>query len=697
MKKLLFIICALPLVLLAQEGSIYGGRGMFKLQYAQPYNMGVLSFHIAPQERFEEIETTQGGRNVVDRRHFFEVSTGLTYSIIDYIDMRFDITPFCKWFEMNNYPIDRGDPDPVIGIKSIKIGGKVGYPFIVEEMTPLLYAFGIDGYVDIGPGLSEEWFSNALEQDRRFYSDSFPEAGGDPYAPNFPPHIPHDPDICVTGLFDFRIGPFATHFNGGYLSTGPDKRPYYVDSTEFENRYVRSDYAPHGFGVELMPSEDVRILFETYGLFDLDAREESLWVTPGIRFGSRSVSFDIGCELGLVNPTSEDFWWKVFFNLSGGADLVKKVEVHIPIAKITGRIYDAKTNNPIAATITFPGSDQEAIQTSELGTYEVSLTPGSYRLHVEASGYRWQEKGIVLKDGDQLVLDFNLNRKPVTKIIGKVYDAETKLPLVAQITFPQTNINPISSDTAGMYHLTIAPGTYRIHVEATNYQFNEKVVTLKENETKVVDIGLTKIGVAQATLTGKVSEKETGKPLLAQLTFIDTEIPKVTTDPSTGIYKVTVKPGTYSVKVEAEDYVPESAPIVLAKDETKIQNFTLRPIPKVGEKVVLKGIYFDFNSAVIKPTSYPVLDDAAKVLKAKPKMRVEISGHTDSVGSDSYNQKLSYQRANAVRDYLIRYHNIDPSRLIAVGYGESQPIADNRTKAGRDLNRRIEFKILSWE
>jgi OOP family OmpA-OmpF porin len=111
---------------------------------------------------------------------------------------------------------------------------------------------------------------------------------------------------------------------------------------------------------------------------------------------------------------------------------------------------------------------------------------------------------------------------------------------------------------------------------------------------------------------------------------------------------------------------------------------------------VLRGITFDFNSAVIKPVSYPVLDDAARVFKAKPTMRVEISGHTDSIGSDSYNMKLSNQRANSVRDYLIRYHNIDPSRLIAVGYGETQPIADNRTRSGRDMNRRIEFKVLSW-
>jgi OOP family OmpA-OmpF porin len=134
----------------------------------------------------------------------------------------------------------------------------------------------------------------------------------------------------------------------------------------------------------------------------------------------------------------------------------------------------------------------------------------------------------------------------------------------------------------------------------------------------------------------------------------------------------------------------------MGRDETRIQNFVLKPVPKVGERVVLKGITFDFNSAVVKPVSYPVLDDAARVLKAKPKMRVEIGGHTDSVGPDSYNMKLSNERAIAVREYLIRYHNIETYRIIAVGYGETQPIADNRTRSGRDMNRRIEFKILSW-
>lgn len=700
MKKyvaLMAVLCALPLLVSAQEISLSGNRGMFRLQYAQPHNMGMFSFHLAPQERFEALDIQYRGIATTDRKHYFNATAGLSYSIVDYLEIRTRATAMMKWFEMNNYPApERGDPYPAIGFETIEVGMKAGYPVVVQRETPTIWALGVDLYLDWGPELARTWFNNAYDCDRRMYSDSFPEAyeAQDSlywYAPNFAPYIPHAMDIGVTGLFDFRIGPFASHVNAGFLNTGEDRQPDYVADADFR---LRPNYFVHGGGIELIPSEDIRILFEAYGVMDLDENGESLWVTPGLRFGTKSVSFDLGCDLSAINPTEQDFWWRAFFNFSAGADLIKKVEVHVPLAKITGRVYDAKSGEPIAATITFPGSDHEAVQLTETGMYEISLTPGNYRLHIEAPNYRWKEQPVVLKDGDHVVFDFNLNRKEICKVTGKIYDAETKLPVVATITFPQSNVPATNSDTAGMYEVTLSPGTFRIHVEATGYQFDEKVVQLNEGDTRVVDVGLMKVSLDQATLVGKVAEVDVGTPLLAQITFVDTKIPAISTDPATGVFKIMVPAGTYVLKVEAQDYVTETAPVVLMKDETKIQNFNLRKVPKVGEKIILRGIYFDFNSAVIKPESYPVLDDAARVLNAKPTMRVEISGHTDSVGSDSYNQKLSFQRANAVRDYLITYHKIDPSRLIAVGYGETQPVADNRTKSGRDLNRRIEFKNL---
>jgi OOP family OmpA-OmpF porin len=87
-----------------------------------------------------------------------------------------------------------------------------------------------------------------------------------------------------------------------------------------------------------------------------------------------------------------------------------------------------------------------------------------------------------------------------------------------------------------------------------------------------------------------------------------------------------------------------------------------------------------------------LLDEVAQAMADHPKISVRIEGHTDSQGSDSYNLKLSGGRANAVRDYLIR-RGVDAGRMVAQGYGESVPIADNRTNAGRSQNRRVEFVI----
>jgi len=93
--------------------------------------------------------------------------------------------------------------------------------------------------------------------------------------------------------------------------------------------------------------------------------------------------------------------------------------------------------------------------------------------------------------------------------------------------------------------------------------------------------------------------------------------------------------------------------------------------------------------------SYPVLDSVAQILKENPTMVVEIGGHTDTRGSRRYNQRLSQRRAEAVKNYLVRVHGIDPSRLIAKGYGESRPLVKpERTEADYAKNRRVEFLII---
>ena len=114
-------------------------------------------------------------------------------------------------------------------------------------------------------------------------------------------------------------------------------------------------------------------------------------------------------------------------------------------------------------------------------------------------------------------------------------------------------------------------------------------------------------------------------------------------------------------------------------------------IPTPEKPVILQGVNFEFDKAVLTADSRQILDRVAASLLAHPEVKVEVGGHTDSVGSDAYNLNLSHQRAEAARDYLIN-KGVPASRLTAKGYGETKPIADNNTAEGRAKNRRVELK-----
>jgi outer membrane protein OmpA-like peptidoglycan-associated protein len=115
---------------------------------------------------------------------------------------------------------------------------------------------------------------------------------------------------------------------------------------------------------------------------------------------------------------------------------------------------------------------------------------------------------------------------------------------------------------------------------------------------------------------------------------------------------------------------------------------------EVGYQTVLRNIYFDFNKATLKPESYRELNNLKKIMDQNPWYKVEIAGHTDAIGSAQFNMELSQKRAQAVVNYLVK-QGINPGRLIAKGYGETQPLASNDDELeGRELNRRVEFKII---
>lgn len=113
-----------------------------------------------------------------------------------------------------------------------------------------------------------------------------------------------------------------------------------------------------------------------------------------------------------------------------------------------------------------------------------------------------------------------------------------------------------------------------------------------------------------------------------------------------------------------------------------------------GQIKITERVEFETGKAVLRPVSFPILDQVVAILEAYPTVtKVEIQGHTDNVGSESYNLELSGKRAASVRAYLVK-NGVHANRLAAQGYGESQPLMSNKTPKGREANRRVQFLIL---
>jgi len=108
----------------------------------------------------------------------------------------------------------------------------------------------------------------------------------------------------------------------------------------------------------------------------------------------------------------------------------------------------------------------------------------------------------------------------------------------------------------------------------------------------------------------------------------------------------------------------------------------------------LDTIYFDANKTIINPTAAKALDRNGSILKGNPQLKVEIGGHTDSIGPEEANEKISEKRALSAKKYLQDKFNIPESQLMIKAYGSSKPIADNKTQEGRSKNRRVEFQII---
>ncbi|MFP4089562.1 MAG: OmpA family protein [Cyclobacteriaceae bacterium] len=167
-----------------------------------------------------------------------------------------------------------------------------------------------------------------------------------------------------------------------------------------------------------------------------------------------------------------------------------------------------------------------------------------------------------------------------------------------------------------------------------------------------------------------------------------------------GIYRFAIAKNQeteYVLAVESPGYVYKSLQLAIPPASSEAQEFRKKiALDRIAYnyKMILNFVYYDFNSAQLKEASFDELNRLKQFLLDNPDTNIEIAGHTDSIGPKAYNKELSLKRAQSIVNFLIK-EGIDASRLVAQGYGEEDPLASNDDeKEGRELNRRVEMRIL---
>lgn len=199
----------------------------------------------------------------------------------------------------------------------------------------------------------------------------------------------------------------------------------------------------------------------------------------------------------------------------------------------------------------------------------------------------------------------------------------------------------------------------------------------------------------EAKINVKVENSEGEAMSGEEITFKNLNTGKKYTDitDDQGKFNILVPKGSkYSVSYRTFTDAKEYSQIDIPKVEGFI-NFDFKLIYELPKVITLKNVFFDTGKSTLKSSSNEALNNLYSFLDRKKDIRIEIGGHTDNVGDDESNMKLSQTRANAVRDYLIN-KGISADRLIAKGYGETDPVASNDTPEGRQKNRRTQIRIL---
>lgn len=293
-------------------------------------------------------------------------------------------------------------------------------------------------------------------------------------------------------------------------------------------------------------------------------------------------------------------------------------------------------------------------------------------------------------------------------LIVEVYDERTNLLISSDLSVIETGYIPVEIDMkneeTGKYSSIIGVSKYyTADARAEGYEpkkakFNTKFEKIPDFDTVVIKQKIyLKPTFAPIVMKCDLKDKNTLAIVNGEVEILAGEnlIAKLQTVDGKCEYRLDIDID-YEVIVIAKGYKMVKEKVRFTKDDLQktiyLGNFELEQL-ELGDKFVLKNVYFDYDRSNLRSESVNELNLLKEFLHENPDVRVEVSAHTDNRGSKTYNYALSESRASSVMEWLVN-NGVDPARLISKGYGFDQPIAPNDTEENMQLNRRVEFKII---
>ncbi|MDX2190304.1 MAG: OmpA family protein [Bacteroidota bacterium] len=377
---------------------------------------------------------------------------------------------------------------------------------------------------------------------------------------------------------------------------------------------------------------------------------------------------------------------------------------------IQGYITDFDTKNPLEAVITIKDALTSEVLSSQAsasdGRYTVVLTEGrKYEVVFSKDGY-----SVYTMEYDATKLadykEYEINVSLFTRVTFElsVTDYELYFPIDAEITVKNGATNEImdlsfikTNHGSRIYDLPLNK-KYVFEIKAPKYADYTFTLDLT-NEIRFKQLEKeVEMSPFKKQINFEISDSESGSGLMVDFIVTNLDMDEqfvvqasVTRD---GKYALSLREGhRYNVEVKNQKgYAFSNQNIEVNKNskDVKISLTALKP----GAKLLLKEITFEYNSYELKDNSMPEINRIIELIKSNPKLVIEVAAHTDGIGSDVFNNRLSELRAKNVFNYITN-REINPTRLKPVGYGKAMPIASNETEEGRAKNRRLELKIVS--